>query len=89
MCLMCLAELCSGGSCKTMLLGVRVWQMEKTSNVFYPLLQILKVQSSQHSQPSAVFLKLIVRLDHAKQNQLRVEHLNSLGVSATHLGQNN
>lgn len=52
---MCLAELCGAGSCKSMLLGVRVWRREKTFEIFCSLLQTDReiAQSRSHGRPSA------------------------------------
>lgn len=86
---MCLAELCGAGSCKSMLLGVHVWQREKTFHVFCSFSGKTIAQSPLHSQPSAFFLKWAVRKymhDHAKQGLLGFEHLDALGFSATCLG---
>lgn len=89
---MCLAELCGAGSCKSMLLGVHVWQREKTFHVFCSFSDKEIAQSPLHGQPSAFFLKWIVRKymrDHAKQGLLGFEYLNSPGFSATGLGHSN
>lgn len=69
--------------------------MAKAENIQYILLSFSGkeiAQSPLHSQPSAFFLKWIVRKykrDKAKWGLLGVEHLNSLGFSATHLGHSN
>lgn len=48
---MCLAELSGRGSCKSMLLGVRVWQRDKTFSIFCLLFQ-RENSSASTAQPA-------------------------------------